>query len=239
MYGWARKQLWWGIRILSIIIPVLNEADNIRDFLLPLQKYRHQSLEIILVDGGSEDETLAIAKSLCDVVLTSPKGRAKQMNAGAKKSKGNVLLFLHADTLLPKDFLNIIENELSVSTSVWGRFDVRLSGHVFSLRIVEFFMNFRSRWTKIATGDQAIFVRSDIFFKIGGYQDIPLMEDIAFSVSLKKISNPLVLKHKVITSSRRREAFGVWKTIFLMWRLRILYFFNISPHYLAAQYEKK
>lgn len=231
--------MWWSIRILSVIIPVLNEAENIRSFLLPLQKYRHQSLEIILIDGGSEDGTVALAKPLCDVLVVSSKGRARQMNVGAKKSKGNILLFLHADTFLPSNFLDAIQQNITEATFVWGRFDVRLSGQSFSLRIVEFFMNIRSKWTGIATGDQAIFVQTNVFFNLGGYQEIPLMEDIALSVSLNKISRPLILKDKVITSSRRWESFGIWKTIFLMWRLRLLYFFNVSPNYLAKQYEKK
>ena len=159
------------------------------------------------------------------------------MNAGVARSKGNVLLFLHADTSLPDNFNSSIERALAESKFVWGRFDVRLSGQDFLLRMVEFFMNYRSRLTGIATGDQAVFVLSDVFKQIGGYQNIPLMEDIALSKSLKSLSSPACIKSKVISSSRRWERFGIWRTIFLMWRLRLSYFLGVDPCRLVSRYE--
>ena len=223
--------------MISIIIPVLNEEENILLLLEPLQKFRHKNIEIVVIDGGSIDTTVEKAKPFCDVIEVSQKGRAKQMNAGAKKSSGDTLIFLHADTFLPDNFITNIENKLSGSTSVWGRFNVRLSGSSLVLRVVEFFINFRSRWTGIATGDQAIFVNANTFHQLGGYQDIPLMEDVALSKALKKISSPICLKDKVITSSRRWEKFGVWRTIFLMWRLRLAYFLGVDPHQLSSKYK--
>ena len=222
--------------MISIIIPVLNEEDNILSFLQPLQKFREQGLEVVVIDGGSTDSTVEIARAFCDVIDITEKGRAKQMNAGANKANGDILLFLHADTFLPGDFMSVVEKKLFESDRVWGRFDINLSGSARSLRVVEFFVNLRSRWTGVATGDQAIFIKTTIFRKLGGYQNIPLMEDVALSKSLKKISPPLCLKDKVITSSRRWEKFGVWRTIFLMWQLRLAYFFGADPHQLAAKY---
>lgn len=161
------------------------------------------------------------------------------MNRGASQATSDIFLFLHADTFLPDNFPIMIEKGLKDNKCVWGRFDVRLSGKKISLRIIEFCMNHRSRLTGIATGDQAIFVIAKNFQDIKGYQDIPLMEDIALSKSLKKQTSPLALKNHVITSSRRWEAYGIWRTIFLMWELRLSYFLHVSPHRLAARYEKK
>jgi len=223
--------------MLSVIVPVLNEEIGITNFLLPLQDYRQPNLELILVDGGSRDKTIELAEPLCDRIFASQKGRAQQMNVGANQAKGNILLFLHADTQLPNQFNHIIEQSMAESHNVWGRFDVRLSGQNTALRMVEFFMNHRSRWTGIATGDQAVFVKADVFNQIEGYQNISLMEDIALSKALKSISPPVCLKSKVISSSRRWETFGLWRTIFLMWRLRLAYFLGADPNRLAAKYE--
>jgi len=223
--------------MISIIIPVLNEADHVLHVLKPLQKYRGKNLEIIVIDGGSDDSTIDLIKPYSDIVDVSVKGRAKQMNVGACKAQGNVLIFLHADTLLPENFIDSVLKGLSKDGYCWGRFDISLSGSAFSLRVIEFFINFRSRWSGIATGDQAIFVNSQTFHQLGGYQDIPLMEDVALSKNLKQNSLPVCLKDKVITSSRRWEKFGIWRTIILMWKLRLEYFFGADPHYLASKYE--
>ena len=223
--------------MISIIIPVLNEEDHILQVLEPLQKHRGKNLEIVVIDGGSDDATFELVGPYSDVVAVSGKGRAKQMNVGANKAHGDVFIFLHADTTLPESFIDVVKNNLSSSGYSWGRFDISLSGSAFGLRVVEFFVNFRSRWTGIATGDQAIFVKSQMFHQVGGYQDIPLMEDVALSKNLKQQSLPVCLKDKVVTSSRRWEKFGIWRTIVLMWKLRLEYFFGADPHYLASKYE--
>ena len=223
--------------MISVIIPVLNEANNILQVLQPLQKFREKNIEIIVVDGGSDDSTLALVEPFSDIIEVTKKGRARQMNVGAKLARGDIYIFLHADTFLPDNFIDCIEKAFSDGRSCWGRFDIRLSGSASSLRIVEFFVNFRSRLTGIATGDQAIFVRAQAFRKLGGYQNIPLMEDVALSKVLKQKAPPLCLKEKVLTSSRRWEEFGIWRTIFLMWQLRLAYFFGADPHHLVSKYK--
>lgn len=220
---------------LSIIIPAYNEADNIETTLQALQKYRPLGHQIIVADGGSTDNTLALAAPLADLVFSAPKGRARQMNAAAEKAEGDTLLFLHADTQLPKTALALIEDALQGKK--WGRFDIRLSGQASLLRLVEFMINLRSRLSGIATGDQAIFVSRHLFEKIDGYQDIPLMEDIALSRSLKQHGSPACLRTPLITSSRRWEQYGILKTIVLMWRLRLGYWLGIAPETLIKQYK--
>jgi rSAM/selenodomain-associated transferase 2 len=215
-------------------MPVLNEAEGVVACLTPLQRLREQGHEIILADGGSEDDTVGLAQSLVDKVIASPKGRARQMNAAAAKASGELLLFLHADTLLPKNAE--VELQAAMKTQLWGRFDVSLSGSAGLLRVIERMMNLRSRLSGIATGDQAIFVRRDIFQQQGGFDDIPLMEDVALSKKLKRLSSPFCSRLRVVTSSRRWEEYGLWRTIFLMWRLRWAYFRGVSPDQLVSRY---
>ncbi len=219
---------------LSVIIPTLNEASGIVSTLMPLQSWREQGHEIIIADGGSQDKTLSLAQPLSDNIINAPKGRAQQMNAGAANASGDVLLFLHADTRLPDNAPELISNALH--NTQWGRFDVTLSGHHFMFRIVEFMMNTRSRLTGIATGDQAIFIKRDLFEKEHGFANIPLMEDIEISKRLKKIFRPACIKERLVTSSRRWEQYGIAKTILLMWRLRLAYFFGTPPDKLAKRY---
>ena len=222
---------------LSIIIPALNEADSIVVTLAALQALRQQGHEVIVCDGGSSDKTAILARPLADHVINTPRGRAKQMNAGAETANGDVLLFLHADTRLPSQAVEIIEEGLTQRIR-WGRFDIRLSGTHSLLRMVEFFMIWRSRLTGIATGDQAIFIKQSLFNKVGGFPDIALMEDVALSKQLKRYCNPLCIRQCVLTSSRRWEENGIIKTILLMWRLRLAYFFGVSPQRLANSYQK-
>lgn len=222
---------------VSIIMPVLNEAKNIESYLQPLQRYRKQGHEIIVVDGNSQDDTVERARDLCDTLLTIQPGRARQMNAGAEQARGNILLFLHADTLLPDDALHQIKN-LITQNKVWGRFDVNLSGQHLLLRLVAMMMNLRSRLTGIATGDQCMFVRRDIFHKVNGFPMITLMEDIALSRTLLSESRPICLRTKVTTSSRRWEQKGIIRTILLMWYLRLAYFFGKPPESLARIYSQ-
>jgi rSAM/selenodomain-associated transferase 2 len=220
---------------LSIIIPVLNEAATIAGQLAALQPLRVAGAQIIVVDGGSNDGTANLARPLLDQLLTAGRGRAVQMNAGARASQGEVLLFLHADTMLPASADALIFHALSAGAR-WGRFDVRIDGAHPLLRVVERMMNWRSRLTGIATGDQAIFVRRDVFEQIGGYPEIPLMEDIALSKRLKQIAPPACLAGPVCTSGRRWEKYGVVRTILLMWRIRAEYFFGADPQQLALRY---
>lgn len=221
---------------LSFIIPVLNEAKNISKILLPLSIYRQKGHEVIIVDGGSHDNTVELAQQQSDRVIQSQKGRAKQMNTGASEASGDVLVFLHADTWLPEHAALIIENNLKKTARSWGRFDVRLSGSKFIFRLIGEIMNYRSRYTGIATGDQCIFVRRAVFDKINGFPELALMEDIAISKQLKHISKPVCLQEKVVTSSRRWEEQGIARTILLMWYLRARYFFGGSPEKLEKIY---
>lgn len=226
--------------MLSIIVPALNEAAHIAATLAPLQPLRAAGVEVIVVDGGSGDATAALAKPLADAVIPSPRGRGRQMNAGASRADGDILLFLHADTRLPDDAVPAIRDGLARSGKAWGRFDVRLSGHQTMLRVVECLMNLRSRLTGIATGDQAVFVRREAFQAVGGFPEIPLMEDIALSRALKMaFSAPLCLSVPVVTSSRRWEEHGIWRTILLMWGLRLAYFLGAAPERLARQYTRR
>ncbi len=224
------------MNVLSIIIPVLNEADHLFTCLHALQPLRRQNCELLVVDGGSADASAALATPLADRVLTAPKGRAVQMNAGARAAKGEILWFLHSDSLPPSQAVAAIRQALAGGDRHWGRFDVRLSSSRAPLRVVETLMNQRSRLTGIATGDQGIFVRRQVFEQVGGYPAIPLMEDIALSRTLKRIGRPVCLGQRLLTSSRRWEQQGVCSTILLMWRLRLAYFCGADPARLARIY---
>lgn len=218
---------------LSIIVPVLNDAECL-ERLLP--QIRNDKTEVIVVDGGSFDGSADVAASFGATLIVSEPGRAKQMNNGAKIAKGDVLLFLHADSVLPQHFASLIEGAMRVRKFHWGRFDVRLSGSAGILRVIEFMMNNRSAFTGICTGDQGIFVRKEIFNRVGGFPEIALMEDIELSKRLP--GHPFCIRHKLITSSRRWEQQGVWKTIGLMWLLRLRYFFGADPEILARYYRQ-
>ena len=221
--------------MLSIIMPVLDEAAGIEAALTALSPYRARGAELIVVDGGSGDSTAALARPLADRVLVAPRGRAAQMNAGAAAARGDIFLFLHADTRLPDDADAMIRDGLARSGRVWGRFDVRFDGAGL-LSLIAFLMNLRSRLTGIATGDQAIFVNRVAFESVGGVPPIALMEDIALSAAIKQISRPLCLRSYVTTSARRWHRHGILSTVLLMWRLRLAYFFGADPAQLARRY---
>lgn len=221
---------------LSIIIPVLDEEAEIAHVLAALAPLRSRGVETIVVDGGSRDRTVALAAPLADRVITAPRGRAVQMNVGAVAATGDVLLFLHADTRLPAEADRLVLDGLARSGRQWGRFDVRISGRHPLLRVVAALMNIRSRLTGIATGDQAMFVRRDLFERVGGFPAIPLMEDVAFSRAAKRVGEPLCLSPRAITSGRRWEQRGVMRTILLMWRLRLAYSLGAAPARLAHLY---
>jgi rSAM/selenodomain-associated transferase 2 len=221
---------------LSIVIPVLNEGEGIAATLDALSDLRSLGNEVIVVDGGSRDATVQRARLRADRVLSAPRGRALQMNAGAAKATGDVLLFLHADTRLPAEAELLVLDGLERSQRAWGRFDVKIEGKSLLLMIVGWLMSLRSRVTGIATGDQAIFVRREAFQSVGGFPEIALMEDIALSKRLKRVSRPLCLSQRVVTSGRRWEKHGVLATVMMMWRLRLAYFFGADPQELAQQY---
>ncbi|MFC1603335.1 TIGR04283 family arsenosugar biosynthesis glycosyltransferase, partial [Pseudomonadota bacterium] len=215
--------------------PCLNEAKEIGSLLESLQPLRQAGHEVILVDGGSHDATTKIAKPFVDQLLSSLPGRAGQLNTGAAAANGTILWFLHADTELPIGASDKVIAGVN-SGAIWGRFDVRLSGQQALLRVVAFMMNLRSRLTGIATGDQAIFVKRDVFDHVGGFPDMSLMEDIALSKQLKKLAQPLCVRLKLVTSSRRWEKQGILRTIVLMWCLRLGFALGINPKQLARWY---
>ncbi|MBD3641709.1 MAG: TIGR04283 family arsenosugar biosynthesis glycosyltransferase [Marinobacter sp.] len=220
---------------LSVIVPVWKEAGAIVQTLQALQPLREAGHEVIVVDAGSPDRTAELARSWCDRLVASGRGRAVQMNAGAAVARGNVLLFLHADTRLPESALAGLE-QFSRSRFGWGRFDVALSARRPIFRVIAWFMNRRSRLTGICTGDQGMFIRRDVFEALGGFREIPLMEDVEFSRRLRLVSRPWCITDPVVTDSRRWEQNGPWRTIVLMWRLRWRYWRGESPESLAKAY---
>jgi rSAM/selenodomain-associated transferase 2 len=220
---------------ISIIIPTLNESKVIVQTLSSLQPFRVRGHEVIIVDGGSHDNTRGLVSGLVDRVLAAPAGRASQMSAGVAAATGQVIWFLHADTVPPAQADHLILS--AMERGIWGRFDVRLSGRRLLLRIVERFMNLRSRLTGIATGDQGIFVRRKALDSIGGLPFQELMEDIELSRRLKRVGRPICMREQVITSSRRWEEKGVLSTMILMWRLRFAYALGTDPGQLARRYD--
>jgi len=226
---------------LAIVIPTLNEAATLEHTLRGLAGMRARGVRVVVVDGGSADETVHRAAPLVDRVLQAPRGRALQMNAGARAAEAqdaDVLLFLHADTRLPEEADRIVLRALANSTRVWGRFDVRIEGTSAWLPLVAAAMNLRSRLTGIATGDQALFVERSSFLALEGFATIALMEDIEFCRRARRLSRPIALRERVVTSGRRWDSDGVWRTILLMWRLRWAYFLGADPADLARRYRQ-
>ena len=220
---------------LSIVVPALNEAAGIVATLQALAPLRARGVELLLADGGSTDGTPVLAAPWVDAVVQAPRGRALQMNAGAARARSEVLLFLHADTLLPAGADGLVLQVVAAG-ACWGRFDVDIQGRPRMLRVVAALMNLRSRATGIATGDQAMFCTRAAFAQAGGFPVQPLMEDIELSRRLKRLGPPACLRARVRTSGRRWEQRGVWRTILLMWRLRWRYWRGASPDSLARAY---
>lgn len=229
---------------LSVVVPMLNEAAALPALLNHLRHLQANGAEVVLVDGGSHDDSTSLARAAGFTVVEVERGRARQMNAGARHAHGDIVLFLHADTRLPDGAMQQVIQALAPASSpeahrlapVWGRFDVRISGRSPWLRVVARMMNLRSRLTGIATGDQAIFVQRGAFEACGGFPEQPLMEDIELSRRLKRLSRPACLRARALTSGRRWESRGVWRTIVLMWRLRLAYWLGASPESIAKAY---
>ena len=222
---------------LSVVMPVLNEAAGIQAALQALAPLAARGVQIVVADGGSADGTVALAQAGAVQLVHAPRGRALQMNAGAQQATGEVLLFLHADTHLPPNADTLIQQALAAGPQVWGRFDVRINGRPKLLRVIAACMNLRSRWTGIATGDQAMFMTRMAFDAVGGFAAQPLMEDIAMSARLLRLSRPACLRARAVTSGRRWESRGVWSTLLLMWRLRFAYWRGAPPDRLAKLYQ--
>lgn len=220
---------------LCIVVPVLDEAPTLARRLQALEPLRGRGARVVVVDGGSADDTLAVARAHADLALRAPRGRASQMNAGAAACSAELLLFLHADTTLPEG-ADALVRRATAAAHAWGRFDVRIDSPRRLLRLVAALMNLRSRWSGIATGDQALFVRRALFERVGGFPDLPLMEDIAISRLLKRHGPPACLRERVTTSARRWEQHGAWRTIWLMWRLRAAFFLGADARELAVRY---
>ena len=233
---------------LSIVIPLLNEVDNLPHLIDHIHTLSPAPQQLIVVDGGSTDGSITTIHNLLKAwskvrqssidwhIIESTAGRARQMNAGAKRATGDVLLFLHADTQLPTDAINDVQR--AMITYDWGRFDVRLDSPHPLLKVVGMMINKRSRLVRIATGDQAIFIKTSLFERLGGYSDQPLMEDVELCKRLKPMSRPACLKSKVMTSARRWQQHGHCRTIFLMWHLRFDYWRGVSPESLKQRYYK-
>jgi rSAM/selenodomain-associated transferase 2 len=222
---------------LSIVIPALNEAAGIAETLAALAPARARGSEVVVVDGGSQDATVRVAQPLADRVLAAPRGRARQMNAGAAAARGDVLLFLHADTVPPPDVDRLVHTVVAAGAA-WGCFDVTIRGRHPALAAVAWCMNWRSRLTGVATGDQGLFVARAPFEAVGRYPDLPLMEDVALSKALRARHRPARVRARLATSGRRWEQHGVWRSIWLMWRLRYAYWRGADPAMLAKRYER-
>lgn len=221
--------------IVSIVMPVLNEAPDITAALGELQALRTDGVELIVVDGGSDDATATLAAPLADRVVRSDRGRGRQMNAGAAVADGEILLFLHADTRLPADAVRAVRDAMRRGAT-WGRFDVDIFGRLRGLALVARMMNLRSRWSGIATGDQAIFCTRQAFAAVGGFAEIALMEDIVFSRRMRAVAWPACLPLTVATSGRRWERHGLVRTILTMWWLRLRFRLGARPEDLARLY---
>ena len=221
--------------VCSIIIPVLNEAQLIKVRLTRLQPLRRLGHEVILVDGGSADQSVDLAQSLVDRIVNSERGRSAQMNAGAAVARHSLLVFLHLDTQLPGQFESQLK-AFQTSDCDWGFSLVQFDATGCGFKLIAWFMNHRSRLTRVCTGDQVLCVKHTTFKQIGGFAAIALMEDVEISKRLRKISTPFIFSAPVLACSRKWQREGVWRTVMLMWRLRFAYFLGADPQRLSEQY---
>jgi rSAM/selenodomain-associated transferase 2 len=230
---------------ISIIIPVLNEATTIKQTLGQLTQY--SEVEIIVVDGGSQDETVAIthrvrfanAKTSAKVITVIGKGRAGQMNAGANLAQSEILLFLHADTQLPANFINLVTKTLQQHQTIAGAFELTIDGSEMSLRWVEMLVKLRSRLLSLPYGDQAIFISKSAFMQTGGFADLPIMEDFEFISRIKRIGRIAIAPAAVTTSDRRWQKLGVWQTTLINQLMIAGYYLGISPTKLSQFYRRR
>jgi rSAM/selenodomain-associated transferase 2 len=222
---------------ISIIIPVLNEAAIIKQTLEQLTNY--SEVEIIVVDGGSQDETVAMAKNDAKVITVIGKGRAGQMNAGANSAQSEILLFLHADTQLPPNFIDLIIKTLQPHQTIAGAFELAIDGSSRSLRWVERLVKWRSRFLFLPYGDQAIFISKSAFMEVGGFADLPIMEDFEFIRRIKRQGKIAIAPATVTTSDRRWRKLGVWQTTLINQMMLIGYFLGIDPTKLSQFYRSR
>jgi rSAM/selenodomain-associated transferase 2 len=223
------------LKTLSVIVPMLNEAATIANTLHALRRGAPDA-EIIVADGGSVDASVAIARPLCHALISASRGRACQMNAGARASRGDALVFVHADTIVPSTFAADIASALSDPTVVGGRFDVQLDARTLPYQIIGAMISLRSRISRTGTGDQAIFVRRDVFDRLGGFPDFELCEDLEFSRRLKRVGRVACLRARVTTSARRWSRDGVVRTVVRMWLIRAMYLAGVPPARLKRIY---
>ena len=218
---------------ISVIIPVLNEAENIAATIASTK-----NVEVIVVDGGSQDSTVQIAKELgVKVVLFNTANRAQQMNAGAQTATGEILLFLHADTRLPIQFDTMVYQAITSNVAA-GAFALRIDSALWRLRLVEMSVNMRSRIFALPYGDQAIFLKAQLFHELDGFADLPIMEDFELICRLRRRGRIAIISTPVITSKRRWQKLGIMQTIFINQVAIIAYLLRISPQKIAAWYRR-
>lgn len=223
--------------IISVIIPTLNEAKNIEATLVGLIDL--PDVELIVVDGGSNDQTADIAKSLGVQIISARPDRANQMNVGAHAANGDILLFLHADTILPLGFEQMVRHIMTNTKSIAGAFCLSIKAKGIGIRFIEIMTNWRAKYLQMPYGDQALFLSSEMFREIGGFPDIPLMEDFAFVKKLRKKGNIKILPQAVVTSGRRWEKLGVLRTTCINQMIIFGYLLGLSPERLCRWYRNR
>jgi rSAM/selenodomain-associated transferase 2 len=230
------------VKKLSVIVPMLNEERDIARTLEAIAtagaSATDVTVEVIVVDGGSSDSSRDEARPRCSVLLVAPRGLARQMNAGAAVARGDALAFVHADTIVPRTFAGDVAAALADRSVVGGRFDVGLDDHAPLFRLIGWLISLRSHLSRTGTGDQAIFVRRQVFERLGGYRDIELCEDLDLARRLKRIGRVACLRSRVTTSARRWRERGVLATTVRMWLVRIAFLVGVSPARLAHLYKR-
>jgi rSAM/selenodomain-associated transferase 2 len=223
-------------KLISVIIPTLNEADNIMNTMVSVQS--GQAVEVIVVDGGSSDSTRRLAEEGGARVISTSRGRAVQMNTGAAGAQGEIFLFLHGDSQAPVRFDGLIRHALLDPDRAAGAFQLQIAGEGRGLRIIEKMANWRSRWFQLPYGDQGIFIRAELFRKMGGFPELPIMEDFIFIQRLQRQGRIVTLSASVLTSGRRWESLGIWRTT---WRNQMMlagYYGGISLGCLSRWYRR-
>jgi len=220
---------------IAVIVPVLDEEAFLTQHIAQFKALQKHAV-VMFCDGGSGDKTCSLLQQYNISYCCSPRGRAGQMNTGSRACDSDIILFIHADTIIDAAHIQAIQEAMRIPSVVGGRFDVHLSGNPRAFRIIEYMINLRSRLTGVSTGDQCQFVRRRVFEAMGGFPDQALMEDVEFSKRLKRLGKIACLRDKVMTSSRRWEQMGIGKTVMLMWKMRLLYWLGASPESLSEMY---